>query len=986
MNPDSEEYDDTPDSPIAVSASHSRKAEAFSYPKRLYPATLGTTLKEIEAVTCAIEHGLDPNTLWTEEVLVETISKGGCVMPSRPRDSGTWPHWNTPLHRAIKFSDFESAHFLLQHGADVNLYNAVGKTPLHEAVWNEDYDAIRFLLDHKADMNNFTLGACIRYKDEGKDICGSAGELSIQRALSFSDFTSVQLLVEAGVDLCPPSQFPWTALDLALLYGDRRITAFLLTQGCQLSMGGPTSFNAVYQDSTRELLAFSRDSNIVPPRELYEAHCFVLAKIDQATAIDVEILIRRYFDALHETSNDTSSNKYIRICASCQDFQLGFKSVYETENRFSFDLHPSRKHLIDSASNGCSICAMIADALDHRESDPRSSNQGFGRQVGPKSDAVRLQPAMSGVDLHCMPVFCGELDTIIEVFRINDSLISAFENDYQMDTNTGSSSAMVTARKWIRICQENHSECQEAHINRQRKDIMPRRLLQVGTSDTHVRIVSVKDTVPYCALSYCWGAKDFFITKRDNLAQNMSGIPMASFPAIMQDAVSVVRSLGYEYIWIDALCIIQDDEQDWIHEAAIMGDVYSNAELTISTLVSSDCHTGLFQPRSVRVAYPVPLDVWQPKIGRQANTSQVLVPEWLQGDMKTHGHVHSRGWTLQEQLLSTRILYFGGGMLHFECLHDYVVEANPGGEIRRRFNHDDELEKRRDTKNALQGVVTTRNTRPFRIHEKTPSFELWKQQVEEFTRRSLTKASDRLPAFNAISKSLSRAIGCNPLCGIWDGEKLLESLCWKTKNRLPTPTSSPGIPSWTWIAGTGEISFGLTNRDGRDSVQTSSGATVVSINTEVTGLSITLKGTLHRKQCLHDLLLEHWKILATKRKYKSGVYLDYNIGDDRDIYTFDTLRFPEGPPYKGYGYPRWPNGRNAETLKVLLQKVDNRLNTFRRIGIGLIIEEHSSTRRRPKYVHKDGMIPVPCIDLGMTPDNWLKIDEETFIDQQFTLI
>ncbi|KAH6993822.1 hypothetical protein EDB82DRAFT_177173 [Fusarium venenatum] len=110
------------------------------------------------------------------------------------------------------------------------------------------------------------------------------------------------------------------------------------------------------------------------------------------------------------------------------------------------------------------------------------------------------------------------------------------------------------------------------------------------------------------------------------------------------------------------------------------------------------------------------------------------------------------------------------------------------------------------------------------------------------------------------------------------------------------------------------------------------------------------------------------------------------MGDDPDIYTFDTLQFPEGSPHKWFGYPRWPNGRHAETLRLLLQKADKRPNTFLRIGIGMILEEHSSRRRTPKPVNHEGMIPVPCIDYGMTPDKWLKIDEEELVDQQFTVV
>ncbi|KAF5237983.1 hypothetical protein FAUST_5789 [Fusarium austroamericanum] len=937
--------------------------------------------------------GLDPNTLWTEEVLVVKVRRSGCVVFPEPFPWDAWPNWNTPLHRAIRFSDFETAEFLLQHGANIDIYNAVGKTPLHEAVGHRKYDAIRFLLGHKAEMNNFTVEACIRYEGENKNIHGIGGQLNIQNALSSSDFTSVQLLVQAGADLCPPSQHPWTTLDLALLYGDRRIVKFLRQQGYKLPTGGSTSSHDVYQDSSRGLLKFSRGSNIVPSRDLYEVYCFALGKIDQVAIFDVDILIKRFFEILHEIANDTDRNRHMATCTSCQEFQSDIRVIFETEDYFTldfsetrrdlgftFNLHPSRQHLIDSASNGCAICAIIADALDDQERNPRQACESFDRKFGPKSDSVKLQPARFG-SLNRIKVSCGELGTEIRLFHVYDSLTSSFEDSYQMDTSTGSSSAMVMAKNWIRICQENHTECQELQKKRQRKAILPRRLLHIGSSEIQPRIIHIQDTVPYCALSYCWGSKDFFTTTRDNLVQIMRGIPMESFPAIMRDAISVVRSLEYVYIWIDALCIVQDDEQDWAHEAGIMGDIYFNAELTISTLVSGDCHTGLFQPRSVRISHPVPLDIWQPKIQRKANASRALTPQWLERDVKTSGPVHSRGWTLQEQLLSKRILYFGHKMLHFECLHDYVVEANPGGEYRRSANqHDKELQIRRHTKKALQ-VGRTRDSISSETQWDRQPFELWKQQVQDFTRRNLTRASDRPPAFDAISKSLATAVGCKPLCGIWDGDKLFESLCWQTENCADVPLNLPNIPSWTWLARTGATSFALTNRSGREEVQASSGATVVSINSEATGLSITLRGTLHRKQRIDDALLEHWKRLCSKRFYKPSVYLDHKMGDDRDVYTFDTLHFPQGPLYKGYGYPMWPNGREPETLKLLLQKVDNKLNTFRRIGIGSILDLHSNVK--PRRVR---IIPAPRNSHEITQDKWLKTNEETFTDHQFTLV
>ncbi|ENH72272.1 hypothetical protein FOC1_g10004510 [Fusarium oxysporum f. sp. cubense race 1] len=183
----------------------------------------------------------------------------------------------------------------------------------------------------------------------------------------------------------------------------------------------------------------------------------------------------------------------------------------------------------------------------------------------------------------------------------------------------------------------------------------------------------------------------------------MTVISMDSFPAVMGDTILEAPSLEFQYIWIDALCTVQDDDKDWAYEAAIMDAVLSNAELTISTLVSSDCHTSLFQPRSAQVVHPVCfLDIWKPKFGCWSSTIEAVFPAWLEEDLKAPAPINSRGWTLQEQLLSTRILYFGTGMLHWEYLRGYVVEVDPGGNSPRRYDLKREIEQY--TKRAIKGT------------------------------------------------------------------------------------------------------------------------------------------------------------------------------------------------------------------------------------------------------------------------------------------
>ena len=64
-----------------------------------------------------------------------------------------------------------------------------------------------------------------------------------------------------------------------------------------------------------------------------------------------------------------------------------------------------------------------------------------------------------------------------------------------------------------------------------------------------------------------------------------------------QDAITLTRQLNIQYIWIDSLCVIQDDESDWPTEATKMAGIYANTELVISAASSSDGTGGLFNTR-----------------------------------------------------------------------------------------------------------------------------------------------------------------------------------------------------------------------------------------------------------------------------------------------------------------------------------------------------------------------------------------------------
>lgn len=129
------------------------------------------------------------------------------------------------------------------------------------------------------------------------------------------------------------------------------------------------------------------------------------------------------------------------------------------------------------------------------------------------------------------------------------------------DANTGSTAAMLMAKTWHTNCTRNHIQCQK----RIGGGFLPTRALYIRSAWTSNRVKLVNDTSlrePYIALSHRWGTEILPTTIRDNLATRLSGFKMADLPPIMRDAIWIARSLQYDYIWVDALCIVQDSEED----------------------------------------------------------------------------------------------------------------------------------------------------------------------------------------------------------------------------------------------------------------------------------------------------------------------------------------------------------------------------------------------------------------------------------------
>jgi len=151
-----------------------------------------------------------------------------------------------------------------------------------------------------------------------------------------------------------------------------------------------------------------------------------------------------------------------------------------------------------------------------------------------------------------------------------------------------------TVFEWLRECIADHLDCRPPEGTKK----LPKRLGDVGDlSHTGIKLISATAGHNYVTLSHCWGTENPFVATKATEATLRSHIRWKDLPLSFQDAIRVTRWLGQRYIWIDSICIVQDDDKDWDEESAKMADIYSGCELTIAASRAAGCREGSLQHR-----------------------------------------------------------------------------------------------------------------------------------------------------------------------------------------------------------------------------------------------------------------------------------------------------------------------------------------------------------------------------------------------------
>jgi len=303
-------------------------------------------------------------------------------------------------------------------------------------------------------------------------------------------------------------------------------------------------------------------------------------------------------------------------------------------------------------------------------------------------------------------------------------------------------------------------------------------------------------TGTYLTLSYCWGGPQAIQLTTKTMTTYKNKILISSLPQTLRDAVFVTRQLGYRYIWVDALCIVQDDEMSKQKELAQMGRIYTSSFLTIQPTASGSVNQGFLALRQPPAAQPIRL-----VFHKNAYGLSTYVYARVRHEESRETATSSRAWIFQETVLPARLLIFGRLQAILVCRKQVFREDGMGhgaGNISPLNYHNI-----RPISYAVGGTNADGQLESV--------LSSWYHCISTFySKRAHSVSDDRLNALSAYAQEAHRTIGGHYLAGIWDAD-LIRGLGWKRQLSALERAASYRAPSWSWAAYDGQVSYGDSN-------------------------------------------------------------------------------------------------------------------------------------------------------------------------------
>lgn len=658
-------------------------------------------------------------------------------------------------------------------------------------------------------------------------------------------------------------------------------------------------------------------------------------------------------------------DKLCELCITLFDSEAvwGVHRPDTIDNDRSYRFHHDIRTLESSADAGCHLCNLILSQinlpdLEMMRKDLDEAFVSSCRQIGiliyrigdsyyQLGDSYELQV---NAWRHYKSAQSDDSDDFDHIFftkqqawsKIAKLDVNPEEQDYTNEERSTSylncsDATLLQIAHWMGECLTSHSKCFDIQTVTATRDILPLRLLDLAPA-LHTDLIKLESTEPlpvhtmYVTLSHCWGGHCKTSLTTSSLAQFQTSIQLNTLPRTFQEAVLLTRKLGIRYLWIDALCIVQDSHQDWSHQASLMGDFYANSSLTISATGSSDSDGGLYHSRS-------PLSVWPCRITASwycfPDSKLVLNrPGWAEErDLEP---LSTRGWAFQEWLLSKRTIHLSKDQVRWECHCLAASEVYPKG----LEDHDIDY----------LGLPTKSI---IKLLESEDASNLWKRIKIEYSEKHLTVATDKLTAFAGIARMVHKVLKSpkeDYVAGLWRPE-LMTELLWErstleeeVKVIHKDHLSQYIAPSWSWASIGGRISYYLLGVYKED--QLGVYADIVEVKTfpqgdqygPVNSGFLIIRGSLYYVELASSQdTSSKYRTREWKASFTQGPFLTHKFSSaslDNDSYTRLSSSTKDSFFFLPMRSSIHSSGPFENTLfGLLLEKTGNGVHQYRRSGL-----------------------------------------------------
>jgi hypothetical protein len=276
----------------------------------------------------------------------------------------------------------------------------------------------------------------------------------------------------------------------------------------------------------------------------------------------------------------------------------------------------------------------------------------------------------------------------------------------------------------------------------------------------------------------------------NNLEDFRRQLPLAILPPLFQDTIQLVRRLGYRYLWIDAICIIQDSDVDWLSESAKMNEIFQGAALTIAAEAATDSSVGLFSIETSKQNPPIVIAAYS-----KHNLIRGHVSEGTR-NRSIAGPLSLRAWTLQEQLLSRCVLRFAKGQMWWQCREGQWSECYPDSLDRDPGRQEWSVNQAMELTSKLNSIFFGSK----RLRDLPALLECWYMTASSYCKRSITYSKDVFPAISGVIKQYRENGLQNYKAGLCVDDMHC-GLLWTTTGREGGRRRTPYVaPSWSWAS------------------------------------------------------------------------------------------------------------------------------------------------------------------------------------------